>query len=247
VELQGGLLFFFKIRPEQKGKRHLARLRGEIAPWKGPIREPLHKNTREGRREEYRNRPIVPCAVISNDPVIPAPSPEQEAINFRRVLERFAATDFPPRTYFPSPAERDEFARQISAPATQDFRITRGLFHGPKQHQPIAQVQAAAEVEEEGAVGGEDKREGAVGGEDIEEDETLQLLYESLSLEEPTQAPIPPPPKPTEPTRQGRSRGRGLLMYSPESLRESFRESPRERSKSRIAWIRRLEEQQKEN
>jgi hypothetical protein len=162
-------------------------------------------------------------------------------------LERFAATDPPPRTYFPSPAERDEFARQISAPATQDFRITRGLFHGPKQHQPIAPVQAAAEVEEEGAVGGEDKREGAVGGEDIEEDETLQLLYESLSLEEPTQAPIPPPPKPTEPTRQGRSRGRGLLMYSPESLRESFRESPRERSKSRIAWIRRLEEQQKEN
>jgi hypothetical protein len=107
-------------------------------------------------------------------------------------LDRFAATDPPPRTYFPSPAERAEFARQISAPATQDFRITRGLFHGPKQHQPIAPVQAAAEVEEEGAVGGEDEREkGAVGGEDSEEDETLQLLNESLSLEEPTQAPHP--------------------------------------------------------
>jgi hypothetical protein len=170
----------------------LARLRGEIVPWTGPIREPLQKKTREGRREEYRNRPIVPCAVPSNDPVIPVQSPEQEAINFRRVLDRFAATDPPPRTYFPSPAERAEFARQISAPATQDFRITRGLFHGPKQHQPIAPVQAAAEVEEEGAVGGEDEREkGAVGGEDSEEDETLQLLNESLSLEEPTQAPHP--------------------------------------------------------
>ncbi len=246
MELQGGLPFFIKIRPEQKRKRHLARQRGEIAPWMGPIRE-LYKNTREGRGEEYRNRPIVPCAVPSNDPVIPAPSPEQEVINFRRVLDRFAATDPPPRTYFPTSAERAEFARQISAPAVQDFRITRGLFHGPKQHQPIAPVQAAAEVEEDGAVGGENKKEeGAVGGEDSEE-ETLQLLYESLSIEEPTQAPIPPPPKPTEPTRQGRSRGRGLLMYSPESLRESFRESPRERSKSRIAWIRRLAEQQNEN
>ncbi len=202
--------------------QNIIRLRGEIAPWTCQIREPLHKNTREGRREEYRNRPIVPCAVPSNDPVIPAPSPEQEAINFRRVLERFAATDFPPRTYFPSPAERAEFVRQISAPATQDFRITRGLFHGPKQHQPIAPVQAAAEVEEEGAVDGEDEREGAVGGEDSEEDETLQLLYESLSLEEPTQAPIPPSPKPTEPTLQGRSRGSGVLA------RESQRELQRE-------------------
>ncbi|KZR96055.1 Uncharacterized protein APZ42_009828, partial [Daphnia magna] len=113
-------------------------------------------------------------------------------------------TDPPPRRYFPTPAERAEFARQISAPATQDFRITRGLFHGPKQHQPNVPVQAAAE--EEGAVGGEEKRvEGAVGGEDSEEDDTLQLLYESLSIEEPTQTPIP-----TDPTRQGRARGRGL-------------------------------------
>ncbi|KZR96167.1 Uncharacterized protein APZ42_009652, partial [Daphnia magna] len=105
----------------------------------------------------------------------------------------------------------------------------------------------AAAAEEEGAVGQEKREEGAVGGEDSEEDETLQLLYESLSIEEPTQAPTPTPPKPTEPTRQGRSRGRGLLMYSPESLRKSCRESPRERSKSRIAWIRRLAEQQEEN
>jgi hypothetical protein len=83
-------------------------------------------------------------------------------------------------------------------------------------------------VEEEEAVGGtEEKEEGEVGGEAREEDDTLQMLYESLSLEEQTQAPIPPPP-PTEPTRQGRTRGRGLLMYSPESLRKSFRESPRE-------------------
>ncbi|KAK4030302.1 hypothetical protein OUZ56_023300 [Daphnia magna] len=208
-------------RPEQKRKRHLARLRGEIAPWTCPIREPLYKNTREGQRESrsevYRNRPIIPPS-RPDDPIIIGPSPEQREINLRR----------------------------ISAPATQDFRITRGLFHGPKQHQPNVPVQAAA-AEEEGAVGGEEKRvEGAVGGEDSEEDETLQLLYESLSIEEPTQAPTTPP-KPTEPTRQGRSRGRGLLMYSPESLRKSFRESPRERSKSRIAWIRRLAEQQEEN
>lgn len=243
MELQEGLLFFSaKIRPEQKRKRHLARLRGEIAPWTGPIREPLYKNTREGqresRREEYRNRPIIPPS-RPDDPIIIGPSPEQLEINLRRVLDRFAATDPPPRRYFPTPAERAEFARQISAPATQDFRITRGLFHGPKQHQPNVPVQAAA-AEEAGAVGGKEKRvEGAVGGEDSEEDDTLQLLYESLSIEEPTQAPILTPPKPTEPTRQGRARGRGLLMHS--------QESPRERSKSRIAWIRRLAEQQEGN
>ncbi|XP_045023765.1 uncharacterized protein LOC116934564, partial [Daphnia magna] len=224
--------FSAKIRPEQKRKRHLARLRGEIAPWTGPIREPLYKNTREGqresRREEYRNRPIIPPS-RPDDPIIIGPSPEQLEINLRRVLDRFAATDPPPRRYFPTPAERAEFARQISAPATQDFRITRGLFHGPKHQQPDEPVQAAA---------AEEKRvEGAVGGEDSEEDDTLQLLYESLSIEEPTQAPIPTPPKPTEPTRQGRARGRGLLMQ----------ESPRERSKSRIAWIRRLAEQQEGN
>jgi hypothetical protein len=87
-------------------------------------------------------------------------------------------------------------------------------------------------VEEEEAVGGtEEKEEGEVGGEAREEDDTLQMLYESLSLEEQTQIPIPPPP-PTEPKRQGRSRGRGLLMFSRESLEKSFRESPRERSKS---------------
>jgi hypothetical protein len=98
-------------------------------------------------------------------------------------------------------------------------------------------------VEEEEAVGGtEEKEEGEVGGEAREEDDTLQMLYESLSLEEQTQVPIPPPP-PTEPKRQGRSRGRGLLMFSRESLEEAFKESPRERSKSRIAWIRRLAEQ----
>ncbi|KAK4017728.1 hypothetical protein OUZ56_033443 [Daphnia magna] len=179
-----GSLFSTKIRPEQKRKRHLARLRGEIAPWTGPIREPLYKNTREGqresRREEYRNRPIIPPS-RPDDPIIIGPSPEQREINLRRVLDRIAAADPPPRRYFPTPAERAEFARQISAPATQDFRITRGLFHGPKQHQPNVPVQAAA-AEEEGAVGGEEKREeGAVGGEDSEEDETLQLLYESLS------------------------------------------------------------------
>ncbi|XP_045023847.1 uncharacterized protein LOC123468635 [Daphnia magna] len=231
--------FSAKIRPEQKRKRHLAHLRGEIAPWTGPIREPLYKNTREGqresRREEYRNRPIIP----PSRPIIIGPSPEQLEINLRRVLDRFAATDPPPRRYFPTPAERAEFARQISAPATQDFRITRGLFHGPKQHQPNVPVQAAA-AEEAGAVGGKEKRvEGAVGGEDSEEDDTLQLLYESLSIEEPTQAPILTPPKPIEPTRQGRARGRGLLMHS--------QESPRERSKSRIAWIRRLAEKQEGN
>jgi hypothetical protein len=69
------------------------------------------------------------------------------------------------------------------------------------------------------------------------------LLYETLSIEEPTQAPIPPKPKPIEPPRQGRSRGRGVFMYSKESLRES----PRERSVSRIAWVRRLAEQQEKN
>jgi hypothetical protein len=157
-------------------------------------------------------------------------------------LDRFAATDLPPRRYFPTPAERAEFDRLISAPDVQDFRITRGLLHGPRQRQPNEPVQAVPR--EEGAVGGENKKEeGAVGGEESEEEEALQLLYESLSIEEPTQDPIPPAPKPTEPPRQGRSRGRGVLMYSKESLRER----PRERSTSRIGWIRRLAEQQEEN
>ncbi|EFX81862.1 hypothetical protein DAPPUDRAFT_241835 [Daphnia pulex] len=199
-----------KIRPEQKRKRNLAHQRGEVAPWTGPIREPLYKNTREGRREEYRNRPIVPCAVLSNGPVIIGPSPEQREINFRRVLDRFAATDPPPSTYQLSPADIAEYHRLLNTPC-QDYRITRGLLHGPRQRQPIVPVQAVpreegavATEEEKGAVGGEDKKEeGAVGGEDSEEVEALQLLYESLSIEEPIQAPIPPTPKPTEPTRQG--------------------------------------------
>ncbi|KAK4017727.1 hypothetical protein OUZ56_033442 [Daphnia magna] len=75
------------VRPEQKRKRHLARLRGEIAPWTGPIREPLYKNTREGqresRREEYRNRPIIPPS-RPDDTIIIGPSPEQLEINLRR-------------------------------------------------------------------------------------------------------------------------------------------------------------------
>jgi hypothetical protein len=110
----------------------------------------------------------------------------------------------------------------------------RGLLHSPRQRQPNEPVQAVPR--EEGAVGGENKKEeGAVGGEESEGEKALQLLYESLSIEEPTQSPIPPALKPTEPPRQGRSRGRGVLIYSKESLRES----PRERSVSRIAWVRR--------
>jgi hypothetical protein len=150
------------IRAEQKKKRNLARLRGEIAPWTGPIRYKLYKNTREGWREEYRNRPIVPCAVPSIGSVIIGPSPEQREINFRRVLDRFAATDLPPRRYFPTPAERAEFDRLISAPDVQDFRITRGLLHGPRQRQPNEPVQAVPR--EEGAVAAEEEEEGAVGG-----------------------------------------------------------------------------------
>jgi hypothetical protein len=139
----------------------LARQRGEVAPWTGPIREPLYKNTREGRREEYRNRPIVPCAVPSNDPVIPAPSPEQEAINFRRVLDRITAADPPPIRYFPSPAVIAEYHRLKDTPC-QDYRITRGLLHGPRQRQPIVPVQAVPK--EERAVAAEEE-EVAVGGE----------------------------------------------------------------------------------
>jgi hypothetical protein len=136
-----------------------------------------------------------------------------------------------------------EFQQQISERPAQDYRITRGLFTGPKQHRTIEPAQAAAEVEEEGAVGGtEETEEGKFGGESSDDD-TLQVLCDSLSLEEQTPAPIPPTPTQAEPTRQGRSRGRGLLMYTRESLEEAFKERPRERSKSRIAWIRRLAEQ----
>ncbi|EFX61684.1 hypothetical protein DAPPUDRAFT_272214 [Daphnia pulex] len=215
----------------------------EDSSMEGPNREPLRKNSREGRREEYRNRPIVPCAVETNDPVIPAPSPEQDAINRRRLFERLDAAAPPPKNV-PTPAEWAEIKRQLTEKPVQDFRITRGLFTSPKQHQAIAPAQAAAEVEEEGAFGGtEEKEEGTVESETSEEDDTLQMLCDSLSLEEQIPAPIPPTPIQTEPTRQGRSRGRGLLMFSRESLEEAFKESPRERSKSMIAWIRRLAEQ----
>jgi hypothetical protein len=99
------------IRAEQKKKRNLARLRGEIAPWTDPIRDKLYKNTREGRREEYRNRPIVPCAVPSIGPVIIGPSAEQREINFRRVLDRFAATD---------PFQDDISRRRLREPNSTD-------------------------------------------------------------------------------------------------------------------------------
>ncbi len=242
AELQKRAPFHTKIRPEQKRKRNQLRLEGKIPPWTGPIREPLRKNTREGRREEYRNRPIVPCAVVSNDPVIPAPSPEQDAINRRRLFERLDAAAPTPKNV-PTPAEWAEIKKKLTEKPVQDFRITKGLFTGPRQHRTIEPAQAAAEVEEEGAVGGtEETEEGEFGGE-ISDDDTLQVLCDSLSLEEQTPAPIPPTPIQAEPTRQGRSRGRGLLMYSPEGLRKAFDQTPRQRSKSRIAWIRKLEEQ----
>ncbi|EFX75858.1 hypothetical protein DAPPUDRAFT_107533 [Daphnia pulex] len=232
-----------KIRPEQKRKRHQLRLEGKIAPWTGPIQEPLYKNTREGQREEFRNRPIVP-----QRPVVPflgpfiRESPEQKEANRRRVLERLDAAAPIPKNV-PTPAEWAEIKKKLTEKPVQDFRITKGLFTGPKQHRTIEPAQAAAEVEEEGAVGGtEETEEGKFGGE-ISDDDTLQVLCDSLSLEEQTPAPIPPTPIQAEPTRQGRSRGRGLLMFSRESLEEAFKERPRERSKSRIAWIRRLAEQ----
>ncbi len=240
-----------KIRPEQKRKRHHFRLEGKLPLWTGPIQDPLFKNTREGKREAYRRRPIIP-----QRPVVPflgpiiVESPEQEEANRRRAFELLDAAAPPPRTFFPTPAQLAEFRRQIEAPPDGDYRVTRGLFTGPRQHRTSQPTQAAAEVQEEGAVGGtEEIEEGKFGGESSDDD-TLQVLCESLSLEEQTPAPIPPTPTQIEPTRQGRSRGRGLLMYSAEGLEEIFRETPRQRSpttrqrsKSRIAWIRRLEEQ----
>ncbi len=113
--------------------------------------------------------------------------------------------------------------------------------HGPRRHQLNEAVQAVPREKraiggekEEGAVG-EKKEEGAVEGEESEEEEALQVLYESLSIEEPAPAPITPAPRPTETPRQSRSRGRGVLMYT------------RERSFSRIGWVRRLAEQQEDN
>ncbi|EFX79964.1 hypothetical protein DAPPUDRAFT_244160 [Daphnia pulex] len=233
----------FKIRPEQKRKRHEARMQEEIPLWTGPILPPIYRNTRAGRIEEYHNRPIVPCAVDSDDPVIPAPTPEQREINHRRVLERIASYDPPPRRYFPSPAEIEEFNRLRTRP-NADYRITTGrLFNSPRRQQLHQGVEAIPR-EEDGAVGGgenkvigggEKEEEGAVGGGESEEEEALQVLYEDISIEEPAPAPISLAPQPAEPPRQGRSRGRGVLMYS------------RERSTSRIGWIRKLAQQQENN
>lgn len=113
--------------------------------------------------------------------------------------------------------------------------------HGPRRHQLNEAVQAVPR--EEGAIGGEKeeeavgekKEEGAVGGEESEEEEALQVLYESLSIEEPAPAPITPAPRPTETPRQSHSRGRGVLMYT------------RERSVSRIGWVRSSGAEQQED
>jgi hypothetical protein len=137
-------------------------LRGEIPEWTGPILPPLYKNTRAGRIEEYRNRPIVPCAVDSNDPVIPALTPEQREVIHHRYLKRIASYDPPPQRYFSTPAEIAEFnwLRQIP---DGDYRIPTGqLFNGPKQQQQFNQEVKAVVGEEEEAFGGE--QEGAVGG-----------------------------------------------------------------------------------
>jgi hypothetical protein len=60
------------------------------------------------------------------------------------------------------------------------------------------------------------------------------VLWEDFTIAEPAPIPIPLEPQAAEPPRQGRSRGRGIPLL-------------RERSTSRIEWIRRLEQQQIEN
>jgi hypothetical protein len=147
-------------------------------------------------------------------------------------LARIASYDSPPQRYFPTPAEIAEFHR-LRQRADGDYRITTGqLFNGPKPQQQLNQGVEAVLGEEEGPVGGE--QEGAVGIEETEEKEALQVLWEDLTIAEPALVPIPPAPQVAEPPWQGRSRGRGVLQQ-------------RERSTSRIRWIKRLEQKLENN
>ncbi|EFX65813.1 hypothetical protein DAPPUDRAFT_116951 [Daphnia pulex] len=135
-----------------------ARLRGEIPEWTGPILPPLHKNTRAGRIEEYRNPPRVP-------------NTGQREVIHRRFLARIASYDPPPQRYFPTPAEIAEFHRLMQR-ADGDYHITTGqLFNGRKPQQQLNQGVEAVLGEEEGPVEGE--KEGAVGVEETEEKQAI--------------------------------------------------------------------------
>ena len=64
------LLFYFKTTPEQKKRRAEARRKGLLPEWRGAIRAPLHKNTREGKREAFLRRPIVEPAKPEQGPCV---------------------------------------------------------------------------------------------------------------------------------------------------------------------------------
>jgi hypothetical protein len=64
------LLFYFRTTPEQKKRRAEARGKGLLPEWRGAIRAPLHKNTREGKREAFLRRPIVEPAQPEQVPCV---------------------------------------------------------------------------------------------------------------------------------------------------------------------------------
>ena len=64
------LLFYFRTTPEQKKRRAEARRKGLLPEWRGAIRAPLHKNTREGTREAFLRRPIVEPAQPEQGPCV---------------------------------------------------------------------------------------------------------------------------------------------------------------------------------
>lgn len=64
-----------------------ARRRGELPPWTGPKLPRAHHNTREGEREAFLRRPLVPACVVP--PFEPDPAVEERQRFMRRdyVLE----------------------------------------------------------------------------------------------------------------------------------------------------------------
>ncbi len=167
----------------------MARERGEIPKWTGPTLPPLYKNTRQGRLEEYYNRPIVPCAVPSNDPPRPKLTPEQAEAAYRRVQQATSAWIPPPITRYLSATEREEHLR---ARPYGDIRVftpkQRGqATTGPNAEHPQREEEVVVRGgEEEGAVGGEEQEE-----EEEEEEDSIQLLWEGVV--EPIQEVQPPP------------------------------------------------------
>lgn len=127
VELQSEAPFDFRTTPEQKRRRAEARRKGLVAEWRGEIRPPLYKNTREGKREAFQRRPIVEPAQPEQGPAKFDCSEEAFQARQKRLAEERGSSSYNPLLNFLPIARRllsqSELEYAINQRPCGDFRI----------------------------------------------------------------------------------------------------------------------------